>query len=102
MHLMKFFSLAIIFVMGLAVAGCMERTATLWNQSNETEGEGFGDASYRVFAQQIENPDAAKPNAEDAAMDGTRVILAVGEYKKGPVKDSGEGDGFNTSVKNGK
>ena len=52
MRLKKYSSLAIIFVIGLAVAGCMERTATLWNQSNEAEGEGFGDATNRVFAQQ--------------------------------------------------
>ena len=32
----------------------------------------------------IVNPDAAKPSAADAAMDGGRMTLAVESYKKGP------------------
>jgi len=85
-------SIALVLVFGLAVAGCA-REAQLWNQSNETEGEGFGDATRQTYARQIVNPDAAKPSATDAAVDGERAILGIAKYKKGEVSvgDSGGG-----------
>ena len=57
-------SIALVLVFGLAVAGC-EREAQLWNQSHETEGEGYGDATRQTSARQIVNPDAAKPSVTE-------------------------------------
>ena len=83
-------SIALVLVFGLAVAGC-ERDLQLWNQSHEYEGEGYGDATRQTYARQIVNPDAAKPSATDAALDGERAIIGIGKYKKGEVT-VGDGD----------
>ncbi len=96
----KNISIALVLVFGLAVAGCT-REAQLWNQSQEYEGEGYGDATRQTYARQIVNPDAAKPSATDAARDGERAILGIGKYKKGEVtvgdSDSDNGGGGSSS-----
>jgi len=69
-------SIALVLVFGLAVAGC-EREVELWNQSHEYEGEGYGDATRQTHARQVVNPDAAKPSATDAAVDGEKAILGI-------------------------
>ena len=88
----KNISIALVLVIGLAVAGCARETQ-LWNQSHEYEGEGLGDATRQTYAQQIVNPDAAKPSAADAAVDGERAILGIGKYKAGKVKLGGDSGG---------
>ncbi len=88
--LIKNCSIALVLMFGLAVAGCARETQ-LWEQSHEYEGEGYGDATRQTYARQIVNPDAAKPSATDAALDGERAILGIGRYKKGEVT-VGDGD----------
>ena len=85
MRIKNFSIVAAILVLGFTVAGCTERAVELWNQSHETEGQGYGDTMRQAMAQQIANPDPTKPSVNDAAVDGERLNLAVGRYKAGKV-----------------
>ena len=89
-------SIALVLMFGLALAGCA-REVELWNQSHEFEGRGFGDIERQAYARQIVNPDAAKPSATDAALDGERVVRGIDTYMKGEVTTKNDSGGDSDS-----
>ena len=93
MRLDKLFAISAVLGMALATGACAERSLDLWQNPHRAEGAGFGDTHRQMMAKHIVNPDPAKPNAKDAAVEAERTGLGIQEYMKGGVEIDGESSG---------
>lgn len=82
-----------LIAVGLAAGACTEKSLELWNEPHVAEGEGLGDTSRHVMAQQIVDPEPVNPTPEEAAADGARTQKAVTDYKAREVTITKSGGG---------
>lgn len=91
MRLQKLTVIGVVIGVSLMAAACAEqRYIDYWEKPHAAEGPGFGDVHRQTMAKHIVNPEPATPNANEAAVDGTRIGLATDAYMKNRVKQPKE------------
>lgn len=87
MRLRKLTVIGAVAGVSLMASACAEqRYIDYWEKPHAAEGAGFGDVHRQNMAKQIVNPEPATPNANEAAVDGTRIGLATDAYMNNKVK----------------
>lgn len=83
MRLEKLTFIGAVITLTLVTAACTERAIELWEQPHKAEGQGLGDVTRQNMAKHIVNPEPAKPNANEAAVEGERLVIGTGRYMQG-------------------
>ena len=98
MRLEKMLVIPVVLGVALVTGACAENTLDLWQNSHRAEGPGFGDNHRQILAKHIVNPEPAKPNALESAVEAERMSPGMQDYMSGTAGgDTDKAAGISTS-----